>query len=49
MTKTDEEILEDQVFRGAKGTSRSSFGYWGGEEVLGYGFGFGNFLSYCSP
>jgi hypothetical protein len=34
----------DGEFWDAKGTSSSSIGYLGGEEVVGIGFGFGGFL-----
>ena len=33
----------------AKGTRSSSIFYWGGEGVVGFGFKFGDFLSYSSP
>ena len=48
-TKADEGILCDEELRAAKGTRSSSVGYWEGEGVVGFGFIFGDFLSYSSP
>jgi hypothetical protein len=49
MTMTDEEILVDEELRATKGAGSSSIGYWGGEGVVGFGFGFGDSLSYINP
>jgi hypothetical protein len=45
----DEGALGNEEFRAANGTRSSSIGYWGGEEVVGFVFIFGDFLSYSSP
>ena len=48
-TTTDERILADEELLATKGTRSSSIGYWGGEGVVRFGFGFGDSLSYINP
>jgi hypothetical protein len=45
-TTADEGILRSKVLWAAKGTKSSSTRYWGEEGVVGFGFKFGDFLSY---
>jgi hypothetical protein len=37
-TTTFEGIFDDEELLAAKGTRSSSIGYWGGEEMVGFGF-----------
>jgi hypothetical protein len=47
-TTADEGVLGDEELLAAKGTSSSSFGYRGGEGLVGFGFKFECFFSYSS-
>ena len=39
-TTTDQGIFDDKDFLAAKGSRFSFNGYWGGQEVAGFGFEF---------